>query len=165
MNVKARRRRAEPIAELRVALPSLLGAAPITVPGTSGGATDPGDDVEDTRSKKGKKKKKDKDERNQNKEVGPGSKSGMAYEISPTELFHTGVVLKSKEIMDKYGLDPGACLPVLLTKKSGDAALQLCPEHGTHGGMNAKCHKRPKGFDLNFIYKNLRVRPSRRSSK
>ena len=155
VNVKARRRRAEPIAELRVALPSLLGAAPITVPGTSGGATDPGDDVEDTRSKKGKKKKKDKDERNQNKEVGPGSKSGMAYEISPTELFHTGVVFKSKEITDKYGLDPDACLPVLLTKKSGDAALQLCPEHGTHGGMNAKCHKRPKGFDLNFIYKNF----------
>lgn len=152
VNVRARMRRAEPIAELRVALPTLLSAAPVVVPGTSGGGGSHEDGDVITRKSKGKNKGKNRDKPG---ESGPGSKSGMAYVISPAELFHSGVVFKSDEIRSKYNLDPTACLPVLLTKKTGDDALQLCPEHATHGDMTAKCHKRPKGFDLNHIYKNF----------
>ena len=47
------------------------------------------------------------------------------------------------------------CWPVLLTKKKGEAALELCPDHAKHGGLNAACHKRPKNFDLEYIYKHF----------
>ena len=152
INVPARLKRAEPIADLRAAVPSLFGADEVALAGTSSAAATPNDG---NAIKPGKHKKGGKDKRTDtDKDVGPGSKSGMAYAISDAEFFHSGVVFKSKEITDKYSLDPGVCLGVLLTKKSGNDALQLCPDHASHGDMAAKCHKRPKGFDLNYIYKH-----------
>ena len=151
INVQARLKRAEPIADLRAAVPSLFGSDEVSLAGTSSA---PVKEPDDERRGKNKKKGKDKKRPDHDKEVGPGSKSGMAYEVSASEFFHTGVVFKSKEISDKYSLDPDVCLAVLLTKKSGNDALQLCPDHAGHGDMSAKCHKRPKGFDLNYIYKH-----------
>ena len=47
------------------------------------------------------------------------------------------------------------CWPVILSKKKGDAALELCPDHATHGDMKQPVHKRPNNFDLDYIYKNF----------
>ena len=44
---------------------------------------------------------------------------------------------------------------LILSKKSGNDALSLCPDHAAHGGMEAKCHKRPKDFDLQYVYKHF----------
>ena len=48
----------------------------------------------------------------------------------------------------------------MLSKKKGDAALTLCPEHATHGGLKAKVHVRPSNFNLDYIYKNFTRKPT-----
>jgi hypothetical protein len=78
----------------------------------------------------------------------------MAVALSDEEFFHTGSVFKAKEITDKYKLPDDACLAVLLSSKKGTEALQLCPDPKSHGDMSASCHKRPKAFDLEYIYKH-----------
>jgi hypothetical protein len=151
-NVNARMKRAEPIADLRVAFPSLLKSAPVSLPGTSaatpaspsppGGG---GGGVGDGGGGKGGGPKK---------KFPPGSKAKMAGELSADEFFHTGTVFNTKEITAKYKLPGDVCLAVLLSKKKGTEALQLCPDPKTHGDMAADCHKRPKAFDLEHIYKH-----------
>jgi hypothetical protein len=154
INVAARLQTAEPIADIRLAFPSMFSAAPVALPGTSAArSTDPPD-------KDGKGKGKASDLKRKATTDGPGTKSGYAYVISDTEFFHTGSVFKIKEIADKYKLKPGACFAVLLSKKKGDEALQLCPEHASHGGMSAACHKRPANFNLDTIYKQFTRRPT-----
>jgi hypothetical protein len=151
-NVNARMKRAEPIADLRVAFPSLLKSAPVSLPGTSAAtsivASPPGGGgggVGDGGGAKGGGPKK---------KFPPGSKSKMAGELSSDEFFHTGTVFSTKEITAKYKLPADTCLAVLLSKKKGTEALQLCPDPKTHGDMAADCHKRPKAFDLEHIYKH-----------
>jgi hypothetical protein len=112
-NVNARMKRAEPIADLRVAFPSLLKSAPVSLPGTSsvaattadllggGGAGDGGGGG----AKGGGPKKK----------FPPGSKSKMAGELTSEEFFHTGIVFNTKDITAKYKLSPDVCLAVLLS--------------------------------------------------
>jgi hypothetical protein len=147
-NVNARLKRAEPIADLRVAFPSLLKSDPVALPGTSTSAASPhspglaglGDGG--PKGSPGKKK------------FPAGSKSKMAVALSDEEFFHTGSVFKTKEITDKYKLPSDACLAVLLSTKKGTEALQLCPDPKSHGDMSASCHKRPKAFDLDHIYKH-----------
>jgi hypothetical protein len=87
----------------------------------------------------------------------------MAYTISPQEVFSCGTVFKVEEIAKHYKMSPPDqyCWPVLLSKKKGNAALSLCPEHGTHGGLKAKVHQRPSKFDLNHIYKNFTRKPTK----
>ena len=44
------------------------------------------------------------------------------------------------------------CLPVILSKKKGKDALELCPDAANHGGLDGECHKRPAGLDLDKIF-------------
>ena len=41
------------------------------------------------------------------------------------------------------------------TKKKGSDALEVCPDHASHGNLNQPVHQRPKGLDLDYIYKNF----------
>ena len=51
-------------------------------------------------------------------------------------------------------------MAVLLSKKKGTEALQLCPNPRAHGDMAASCHRRPQSFDLNYIYKHFTRKPT-----
>ena len=157
VTTEARLRRAEPIADLRVAFPTLLGSKPVALPGTSSAHAhkdELSDDEEGHGNGKDKGKKKKKTKRPADELKGPGSKSHYCVELSDTELFHCGMVFKSKDIRTAFKLKEDACLAVLLSKKKGDAALELCPEHDKHGDMNQPCHKRPSNFNLDKIYKD-----------
>ena len=174
INVHARLRRAEPIADMRVAFPSLLASESVALPGTSGVSPGRGggggrgggrgDDGRgrgrgrDGRGRGGKHKLGD----GQGDGNAPGSKAGMAYIISPQEVFSCGTVFKVEDIAKHYKMSPPDqyCWPVLLSKKKGAAALSLCPEHGSHGGLKGKMHTRPNNFDLDYIYKHFTRKPT-----
>ena len=145
-NVTARMKRAEPIADMRIAFPSLLSSAPISLPGTSTQPVRP--------AKPPKQKQTGKKGPGDGGPPAPGSRSSASFDVSPTEFFHCGVVFKSNEIIDKYKLNKKCCLAVLLSKKKGADALQSCPDPSTHGDINAAVHKRPANFDLDYIYKH-----------
>ena len=93
------------------------------------------------------------------KPSGPGSKASYSYHISPTELFYCGVVLKTDEIA-QYAKNADLCWPVVMSKKKGGEALELCPDFKAHGGMKAACHIRPKNFDIDHMYKNFTRAPT-----
>ena len=82
---------------------------------------------------------------------------------SADEIFSCGTVFKVKEIAAHYkmGAPDQYCWPVLLSKKKGDAALALCPEHDKHGGIKSKMHVRPAKFDLDHVYKNFTRKPTK----
>ena len=192
-NVAARVRRSEPIADLRTAFPTLLGSAPVSLPGTSSGGGGGGPKDQDTEGGqgggKGKGKGKDKKDgkggqgekdgkggqgnkgkgkaRQPEPASGPGCKSGWAYAISPTEHYSCNRVFKVKQIADHYKMgDPSQyCWPVVLSKKKGDEALELCPEHAKHGDIQAKCHARPAKLDLDHIYANFSRKPTSAESE
>ena len=60
--------------------------------------------------------------------------------------FHAGFVYDIKgastliDFKDK-------CLAVLLTNKTGDAALEVCSDHAAHGDMSSSWHTPPANFD------------------
>ena len=160
VNTESRLRRAEPIADLRAAFPTILGSKPVALAGTSS-SRPLGDalsgDEDDAAKGKGKHKGKPKGKgvkRAEDELKGPGSKSHYCCELSDSELFHCGMVFKSKDIITTFKLKDDACLPVLLSKKKGDSALELCPDHDKHGDMSQPCHKRPSNFNLDKIYKD-----------
>ena len=165
-NVNARLRRMEPIADMRIAFPSLLASDPISLPGTSSDhrqLVDNGDE-----RKGGKRKGKGGGKGSGGKGKGqddnsPGSKSGYSFAISPQEVFSCGTVFKIQDIAKHYkmGSADQYCWPVLLSKKKGDAALSLCPEHSTHGDIKAKMHARPSNFSLDHVYKQFTRKPTK----
>ena len=169
VNTQARLLRAEPIADLRVAFPSLLGAKPVALPGTSSAGSSRNPTAGDEDDGKSKNKNKNKNKKNKDKRPytaeGPGSKSHYALALSDTELFHSGMVFLSEDIRKEYKLKDDACLPVLLSKKKGDAALEICPDADNHGGMNQACHKRPSNFNLEKIYKDHSRKPTAKELK
>ena len=77
-------------------------------------------------------------------------------------MFSCGTVFKVEDIAKHYKMNPPDqyCWPVLLSKKKGAAALSLCPEHGSHGGLKGKMHARPNNFDLDYIYKHFTRKPT-----
>ena len=152
VNVQSRLTRAEPIADLRVAFPSLLSSAPVSLPGTSSSRGLP-DDTKDKDKGKNNDKGKNKNKNSESKSE-PGSKASYSYVISDDEIFYCGRVLKSAEIRKKYKLKADICLPVILSKKKGKDALELCPHPDKHGDMSAACHKRPGNFRIDQIYKD-----------
>ena len=160
-NVDARLTRAEPVAEFRVAFPTMFASEAISLPGTTSalastsGRLGDGTDIKKT-DKGGKGGKGDK-KRELPVATGPGSKSKLAMDLSKTEHWVSGVVFKKDKITSHYNIDDPdkVCWAVLLTKKKGDAALELCPHHAAHGDLKQKVHKRPAGFDLDYIYKNF----------
>ena len=44
---------------------------------------------------------------------------------------------------------------MILSKKKGDATLEICPDHANHGDLKQAVHARPNSFDLDYIYKNF----------
>ena len=164
-NIDARMRRAEPIAELRAAFPTLLSSAPISLPGSSSQhrASEPEGEAKNKRGREGGRGGKGKVKAEPTaKGSGPGSKSGWGYYIDSSHLWLCGMVFNVKDIAAHYKVvkPQDLCWPVLLTKKAGDDALQLCPESSGHGGLTSKAHKRPANFDLTYIYKNHTRKPS-----
>ena len=81
----------------------------------------------------------------------------LAMPLSAAELWLGGVVFKLDSIAQHYKVQrpDHVCWPVLLTKKKGDEALAICPDHANHGDLKAVVHKRPSGFDLDYIYKHF----------
>ena len=166
-NIDARLKRAEPLADLRAAFPTLLSSAPISLPGSSASHHQPtgdhaGKDKGKATGKDQSGKSKGKGKEGKDAKAGPGDKSGWGYFIDTDHLWLCGMVFDVKKIAAHYKVTKPAdlCWPVLLTKKAGNDALQLCPEHKTHGGLNSKSHKRPANFDLSHIYKNYTRKPS-----
>ena len=155
-NVKTRMKRAEPVAEFRIAFPTMFAGDTIALPGTSSSQPN-------VPSGKKNRNGKDKEKGNADKRLfqsdatGPGSKSKLAMPISNTELWLGGVVFKKDKITSHFKVANAdhLCWPVILSKKKGDAALELCPDHATHGDMKQPVHKRPNNFDLDYIYKNF----------
>ena len=88
---------------------------------------------------------------------GPGSKSNFAMELDGGDkLFLAGRVYDIAGAAKKHGVDKKAkCWPVLLSTKKGGDALELCPNHASHGGMGTKYHTAPKGFDRGAIVKEF----------
>ena len=156
LNVNARLSRAEPVAEFRIAFPTMFSSDVVSLPGTSGAVVKP--PKLDSPNPKDKGKGKDKGSKRTGTELeGPGSKSHFASQLSPSELFLSGVVFQLDKIAQHYRIaNPDRlCWPVLLTKKKGPAALELCPDHATHGDLKQYCHKRPASFDLEYVYKHF----------
>ena len=163
-NIKARMTRAEPIAEFRMAFPSMFSADAIALPGTSAGSssTRPGKGGgggagTSTKPGKGKGKQADGKRLLDPDASGPGSKSALAMPLSPTELWYAGAVFQTDKIASHFKIakPEDFCWPVLLSKKKGDAALEVCPDHAGHGDLKQACHKRPSNFNLDHIYKNF----------
>ena len=166
-----RMKHAAPIADMRLAFPSLLASTPVSLPGTSSsfkGSPRPpqdkgkGDGKVDKKRKPGGKSPASGGRADANGSE-PGSKSSWSYVISDKELWHCGTVFKNKEVMAYYKVtDPSKlCLPVIFSKKKGDAALQLCPNPAAHGGITSKAHTRPSNFDLNLIYSKYTRKPTK----
>ena len=155
-NVDARLKRAEPVAEFRVAFPTMFASEHISLPGTSSAfSLVPKPQPELGGDPNGKKGKGGKQARDQ--PTGPGSKSKLAMPISATEIWVGGVVFKLDKIAQHYKMPhpDQVCWPVLLTKKQGDAALEICPDHAAHGDLKQAVHKRPANFNLDHIYKHF----------
>jgi len=155
VNVKARLDRANPVAELRLAFPTVFPSEPQPLPGTSAASSSSHDPPGDGRNKnKDKDKDKDKDKKRAGGGDGdkPGSKSDFAYPISNEELWMCGRVYKIDDIANQYKITTPKCWPVLLSNKEGAAKLALCPDHAAHGGLKGDMHKRPSNFDLKKIF-------------
>ena len=114
---------------------------------------------QDREKGKGKDKQNNKKKGKGKEEAadGPGSKSSLAMSISNSELWIAGVVVNIEQVAKHYKVaqPDHMCWPVLLSKKKGDAALQICPDHSTHGDLKQAVHKRPANLNLDFIYKNF----------
>ena len=155
-NVQARLKRADPVAEFRVAFPTMFSTESVALAGTSASRTlqhvkppsDKGKD-KDKDKDKGKGKKRDKEDNE------PGSKAKLAMPISASELWLGGVVFDIKKIAEHYKITDPKCWPVLLTKKKGNDALSICPDHGAHGDLKQAIHQRPGNLQLNYIYKHF----------
>lgn len=159
-NVKARMQRAAPIAEFRMAFPSMFSSDSISLPGTSSGSLSvkpgkgggkPGKKGGGPPGNGGGKRLLDPGA------SGPGSKSALAMPLSPSELWYAGVVFQTDKIATHHKIlkPEDVCWPVLLSKKKGDAALEVCPDHAAHGDLKQACHKRPANFNLDYIYKHF----------
>ena len=163
-NVDARLETAKPLVQLRAAFPTMFAAEKVVVPGTSSSPKpfvpgSPGGDGSNAGkgSKAGVKRQPDQQE-------GPGCKSHYCKVLSPTALFYCGTVIKTDEVQ-AYCDVSGLCLPVVLSKKKGDEALELCPNHQTHGGIKSKAHTRPKGLDIDHVFKNFTRKPTQAEYK
>lgn len=159
-NVNARMKRAEPVAEFRMAFPSMFSSDKVALPGTSSSAIGMGPPNPKPKPDKGKGKDKDKQlsKRKGDAEAsGPGSKSSLAVSLSTSEMWIAGVVFKLDQIAQHYKMarPDHVCWPVLLSKKKGPAALEICPDHATHGDLNQAVHKRPSNFNLDYVYKHF----------
>ena len=165
-NVKSRMRRAEPVADFRAAFPSMFSSGTVSLPGTlaagsQGGGKDKGGGGDGGNGGgnggKGGGKGADKKRLFDADAKGPGSKSKLAMSISTSELWLGGVVFKLPDIAQHFKVpNPDhVCWPVLLSKKKGDEALEICPDHSTHGNIKQAVHTRPANFDLSYIYKHF----------
>ena len=162
-NVQARMTRAAPVAEFRMAFPTMFASDVVSMPGTSTAMTPArvikGKDKEFKDKGKDKKDKKNvkKKQPGNGDASGPGSKSFLANTLSTSELWLAGVVVKIDQVAKHYKMaqPDHMCWPVLLSKKKGDAALEICPNHATHGDLKQAVHKRPANFNLDYIYKNF----------
>lgn len=67
------------------------------------------------------------------------------------------MVFKLDQIAQHYKVTrpDHVCWPVLLSKKKGEAALEVCPDHANHGDLSQAVHKRPANFNLDYIYKHF----------
>lgn len=153
INVNARLTRAQPLAQLRSAFPTLFSSEPVSVPGT---ATDtpPGTHQPGKNRGKGAGKDAGKDT-DKTRLKGPGSKSHFCQVISSQELFYCGTVIQVDKLEAYCAASKGLCLPVVLSTKKGAEALELCPNPEKHGGLEAACHKRPSDLDISHVFKNL----------
>ena len=168
-NVRSRMTRAEPVAEFRVAFPTMFASKPVSIAGTSaahssngggGGGGNSGGGGGGGASSSGRP---DNGKQNQKRlfeqgASGPGSKSKLALPLAKDELWFGGVVFQLDKIAEHYKCKAEKdklCWPVLLTKKKGAAALEVCPHHATHGDLKQDPHKRPANFNLEHIYKQF----------
>ena len=162
-NVQARMTRAAPVAEFRMAFPTMFASDVVSMPGTSTAMTparvikDKDKEVKDKGKDKKDKKNVKKRQPGNSDATGPGCKSFLANTLSSSELWLAGVVVKIDQVAKHYKMaqPDHMCWPVLLSKKKGDAALEICPNHATHGDLKQAVHKRPANFNLDYIYKNF----------
>ena len=174
--VKQRIHSADRLGDMRIGFPRFFASESVAMAGTSISHAVVEDDdgrvvplgkrakakAKKEAAEKVKGKAKGKQPRGGAADSGPGSKSGFAYSISPKETFLCGTVFKVEEICRHFKMSPPDkyCWPVLLSKKKGAAALELCPEHAAHGDMKQAVHTRPNSFDLDYTYKNFTRKPT-----
>lgn len=155
--IDARVQQAEPVALVRRAFPTLLDTRNISLPGTtsSTGGTSGHPKIRDKQDRK-----RDRDKGGpapDNSKTGPGCKAHFSKSFAGgNQLFLAGRMYDIEAICKKYSATKDQyCWPVLLSNKTGKQALELCPNHGAHGGVESALHKPPSGFDRNFIYQNF----------
>ena len=149
-NIKNRRAKAEPIAIVRQALPSLFSSGAITLPGCKhpGGHTKDSDGEDEDADAGGSKKKPKGKKMEKVKGKRKADGKGLAVYLDAKTLFLAGRVYDLEAIAAKYNVKvKDKCWPVLLSTKEGDAKLGLCLHPDTHGGLDDKAHTPPQNFD------------------
>ena len=157
-NIANKRRDAAPIAVVRRAFPNYFPSEPVSLPGTTASSSSSGGDGGGGGGGKDKKRKLGGGGGGTQADGAaadePGSKAGLTRLLSDGKLFHCGRAIDIKEAAKKCGVQVGACCwPVLFSKKKGGAALALCPDPASHGGIDSKWHKQPKGFNQDKFFK------------
>ena len=89
----------------------------------------------------------------------PGGKVHLTKRLADQKLFIAGFVYDTKQIAKDFKLDhKSKCWHVLLSKKTGPAALALCPQHTSHGDINADVHTPPAGWVLADVHAKYGIR-------
>ena len=86
----------------------------------------------------------------------PGAKSHLTKTLASGQLHLAGFVYDIDKIAAHCSVAADAkCWPVLLSNKKGAAALALCPNHSSHGGLSSSFHSSPPGWDRADICKRF----------
>ena len=160
--IKQKKKSQAPLVMVQRAFPHLLPTTPQSLPGSiefqgavpAGGPAGGGTSTEDGGKDGGKGKKRGGDKDPKGVKDAPGSCCTLAKVLKDGKLFLANRVYDlegiAKELKCKV---EDKCWPVLLSSKSGNLALTLCPHYQSHGGMNGKFHTAPSGFDREKLSK------------
>lgn len=143
-NIMQRMRKAEPVAQVRLAFPHLMPAEPISLPGTSSSPVGGGAQTDGAKTKAQRKKEQEEKKRKEATKSG----GGLSTMLNSGNMFLAGYTYDVVGVASKCQLDVhDKCWPVLFTTKSGQDKLQVCLDPKNHGGLGAPEHKAPPGFD------------------
>ena len=130
---------AAPVVVVRRAFPSLFDTTPLRLAGTAGPER-PAKTTSPSATPRAGDKRKLKAAPNGDK--GPGSSKSLFKRLKGGLLFVGGDVIDTKGIAKELSLDHSkVCWAVNCTIKTNEQALQVCPSHELHGGMDSDWHQ------------------------
>ena len=159
--IAAKKEGLKPLITIHRALPGLIAAsAPRSLPGVVLASKRPRED-DVVKASKEKRAKVQPDASTKAAVAKPGSKSSMAVWVGDDTLKLGADTFKVTEYGKELGLSDqtiaSLCWPVLCSRQDKKAALAFCDncDDPGHNGVNAKCHRRPEGFDLDTFLKDF----------